>query len=123
MRRSQSHDIAPDKFLLATEACTCPPAFGAWDKGEKYAHDIIGDLNAWAVGWTDWNLVLDMQGGPNHLQNWCDAPIMADVDKQIVRKLLCPYCRNAMIDRFSSLTAVSPEPVLVHGTDLKIRHP
>jgi hypothetical protein len=29
-------------------------------------------------GWTDWNIVLDMEGGPNHLGNFCDAPILAD---------------------------------------------
>jgi hypothetical protein len=37
----------------------------------------MGDLNNWAEGWTDWNLVLNPQGGPNHLNNFCDAPIIA----------------------------------------------
>ena len=26
----------------------------------------------------DWNLLLDETGGPNHVSNFCDAPIMAD---------------------------------------------
>ena len=34
----------------------------------------IGDLNNWVQGWTDWNIVLDTQGGPNHLQNWSVQP-------------------------------------------------
>merc|ERR550514_1203125 len=41
--------------------------------GEGYAHDIMGDLNAGAAAWTDWNLLLDGKGGPNHLGNPCDA--------------------------------------------------
>jgi glucosylceramidase len=69
-----AHAAAPDKFMLATEACTCPPNPTDWTKGEKYAYDIIGDLNNWAIGWTDWNLILDKQGGPNHLNNFCSYP-------------------------------------------------
>lgn len=49
-----------------------------WDRAWSIASDIIGDLNAWAVGWTDWNLLVDHQGGPNHLGNFCDANIVAD---------------------------------------------
>jgi len=30
------------------------------------------------VGWVDWNLVLDEKGGPNHANNFCSAPIIAD---------------------------------------------
>ena len=32
------------------------------------------------MGWTDWNLVLDVTGGPNHLKNLCDANIIVDED-------------------------------------------
>lgn len=32
----------------------------------------------WTSGWTDWNLALNMNGGPNWAQNWCDAPIIVD---------------------------------------------
>jgi len=54
---------------------------GEWSFGEGYAHDIIGDLNAGAVGWTDWNLLLDEKGGPNHVDNVCDAPMMANFSR------------------------------------------
>jgi glucosylceramidase len=30
------------------------------------------------VGWIDWNLLLDGQGGPNHVGNFCSAPILVD---------------------------------------------
>ena len=45
-----------------------------------YSYDIIGDLSNWAVGWTDWNLALDKTGGPNHVGNFVDAPIIVDTD-------------------------------------------
>jgi len=44
----------------------------------------MGDLNAFAVGWTDWNLFLNMEGGPNHLNNFCDACILGDPEAQII---------------------------------------
>ena len=28
------------------------------------------------AGWIDWNLLVDYEGGPNHLGNMCDAPIV-----------------------------------------------
>jgi hypothetical protein len=34
---------------------------GSWERGEDYLHNIIEDLNHWVVGWTDWNLALDME--------------------------------------------------------------
>ena len=34
---------------------------GSWERGEEYLHNILEDLNHWVVGWTDWNLALDMQ--------------------------------------------------------------
>jgi len=52
---------------------------GDWRFGEGYAHDIIGDLNAGSIGWIDWNLLLDQDGGPNHVDNVCDAVAMANL--------------------------------------------
>jgi len=39
---------------------------------------MISDLNRWVAGWVDWNLLLDETGGPNHVNNFCSAPIIAD---------------------------------------------
>ena len=73
------HDAWPDKKLLFTEGCQeGGPHTGEWPLGERYARSIIQDLNKWAVGWVDWNLVLDETGGPNHVGNVCSAPILAD---------------------------------------------
>jgi len=80
--------LAPDKPLFATEAAQHPPDIpDHWWKAELYAMDIIGDMNNWAVAWTDWNLLLNIDGGPRHtcaILKGCgdQAPIIADVDKQ-----------------------------------------
>lgn len=46
----------------------------------RYARNIIVSLNHWVSGWIDWNVVLDKRGGPNHVGNYCGAPIMIDTD-------------------------------------------
>lgn len=93
---NKAHNLFPEKPILATEATEVReenPTNPAWKKGEHYAHDIIGDMNNWVVGFIDWNLILDMVGGPNHLgPDECEGPVkcgsdamlLADTDKQIV---------------------------------------
>lgn len=48
------------------------------NQAAMYAHDMIGDLNHGMNSWFDWNLVLDEQGGPNHVGNYCNAPIICN---------------------------------------------
>jgi glucosylceramidase len=75
----QVHDAWPDKHLLFTEGCQeGGPHIGEWAVGERYARNVINDLKRWTVGWIDWNLLLDERGGPNHVGNFCSAPILAD---------------------------------------------
>src|SRR5258708_1143929 len=49
-----------------------------WQWGEFYAKSMIHEFNNGAEGWTDWNVLLDEKGGPNHVNNFCFAPIHAD---------------------------------------------
>jgi glucosylceramidase len=75
----RTHDAWPEKKLLFTEGCQeGGPHHGSWLTGERYAQSVIQDLNHWTVGWVDWNLLLDETGGPNHVGNFCSAPILAD---------------------------------------------
>ncbi len=76
------HDFYPDKKLLFTEGCVEHGVhLGDWSAGERYARSVINDLNHWAVGWIDWNLMLDTNGGPNHVGNFCSAPVIGDFEK------------------------------------------
>ena len=79
--------LFPDKHLLFTEGCIeGGPQPGAWATGERYARNIIGDFNQGNEGFIDWNLVLNEQGGPNHVGNYCDAPILFDRRNQTIIK-------------------------------------
>lgn len=74
----------PDKKLLLSEACIEYSKFNAGDylkNAQKYAHDMIGNLNHGMNAFFDWNLILDKQGGPNHVGNYCDAPYLYDETK------------------------------------------
>ncbi|MDD2958938.1 MAG: glycoside hydrolase family 30 beta sandwich domain-containing protein [Lachnospiraceae bacterium] len=83
----------PDKELIFTEGCVEYSRFSddQTANAQMYAHDMIGNLKAGMNGFLDWNLLLDMQGGPNHVGNFCDAPIMCDVKENKVVKNLSYY--------------------------------
>lgn len=71
----------PSKNMLFTEGCQ--EGFEAekihfWPNAERYGNSIINDFNSGVVGWTDWNILLDERGGPNHVENFCFAPVHAD---------------------------------------------
>jgi glucosylceramidase len=70
----------PNVNVMLTEGCLSPHGkkVADWQLGETYAQSMISDFNNGAVGWTDWNVLLDKQGGPNHVNNFCYAPIQAD---------------------------------------------
>jgi glucosylceramidase len=74
-------DKFPDTHLLFTEGCIEGGVkLGAYGSGERYMRNMIGDFSNGCEGYIEWNLMLDMQGGPNHVGNYCDAPIICDVD-------------------------------------------
>ncbi len=79
------HELFPDKHLLFTEGCQEGGVhLGSWKTGERYGRNIMGDLNNFVEGYLDWNIVLDEMGGPNHVGNLCDAPIIADTQKDLI---------------------------------------
>jgi glucosylceramidase len=74
----------PDTHLIFTEGCVDrfdPAKLTLWSHGETYGHSMINDLNCGTVGWTDWNVLVDERGGPNHVGNFCFAPVIADTRK------------------------------------------
>lgn len=90
-------EFFPNKELIFTEGCVelsagSPTNAGGnelvvvsqspWEFGEKYAYDMIGNINAGLSTYIDWNLLLDTKGGPNHVNNFCSAPIICDYQQQ-----------------------------------------
>jgi glucosylceramidase len=88
---SRAHAAFPDKPTLFTEGCSDRAeesgkwALGKWDHAERYAHSMINDFRNWVCGWIDWNIVLDQAGGPNHVGNFCDAPVIINTETGVVR--------------------------------------
>lgn len=75
------YESYPDKKLLFTEGCVekfSPDRYQYWPNAERYGRSMIHDFQNGTVGWTDWNILLDETGGPNHVGNFCFAPIHAD---------------------------------------------
>jgi glucosylceramidase len=75
------YESFPDKHLLFTEGCAESfrlDGYQTWKNAERYGRSMINDFNNGTVGWTDWNILLDEKGGPNHVENFCFAPLHAD---------------------------------------------
>ena len=72
------NEMYPNKNLLFTEGCNekfDANKYQLWANGERYGKSMINDFNNGTVGWTDWNILLDENGGPNHVGNFCFSPI------------------------------------------------
>ena len=75
------YEAFPDKNIFFTEGCAesfNATRYNAWSLGEEYGRSMINDFNNGMVGFTDWNIILDETGGPNHVQNFCFAPVHGD---------------------------------------------
>lgn len=75
------NEAFPGKNIFFTEGCAesfTQSGYNRWSLGEKYGQNMINDFNNGMVGFTDWNILLDETGGPNHVGNFCFAPVHAD---------------------------------------------
>jgi glucosylceramidase len=75
------NDTYPDKKIIFSEGCAerfDSTRIDSWDLGEFYANSMVNDFNCGTVAWFDWNILLDEKGGPNHVGNFCFAPVHAD---------------------------------------------
>ena len=94
--------VGPERELIMTEGCD---AYSNGDvaaelpHAEHYAREVIGDLEAGANAVIDWNILLDRAGGPNHVGNFCDAPIMYDEAGWELNVRL-PFCYLGHFSRF-----------------------
>ena len=81
---TKTHDLYPNYHLLMSECCVellvDQNPIGSIEHAEKYAYEMIQDFNNYSEGYIDWNLLLDERGGPNHVGNYCESPIMLEGD-------------------------------------------
>ena len=111
---SKLHHHYPTKHLLFTEGCieggVC---LGDFKSGERYARNMIGDFSNYCEGYIDWNLMLDSQGGPNHVGNYCDAPIICDVDQDTYH-INSSYYAIAHFSKFVDVNASRIDAEITH---------
>lgn len=84
----------PEKKVFFTEGCVEYSRFadsGEIQKAEMYAHDMLGNFKAGVEAFFDWNLLLSAEGGPNHVGNFCAAPVMCDGKGGIEKRLSYYY--------------------------------
>jgi hypothetical protein len=95
---------SPVPFLLATESCNCPGVADGtqalfedvgkgWQRGERLMRDSLSDLNHYSVGYVDWNLLVDYNGGEFL---WCGGVYCLWL-------LVCVVCTGFTTDRENSL--------------------
>ena len=81
----------PNLSLLFSEGCI---EYNRFDRNDQlksarmYAHNMIGNYNAGMNTFLDWNIALDTDGGPNHAQNFCEAPILCNPKTGVYEKRL-----------------------------------
>ena len=85
----------PGKKLMVSESCIEFYKFDPKDADRAaiaMTHEILGDLNHGICAFGDWNLLLDEQGGPNYVGNYCLAPFLYDTkEKKLSQTLLGQY--------------------------------
>ncbi len=72
------NETFPDKKLIFTEGTNEKYDLSRIEDpklAERYGKAMINDFNNGTVAWTDWNILLDETGGPNHVGNLCFAPV------------------------------------------------
>ncbi|MDF2539616.1 MAG: glucosylceramidase [Herbinix sp.] len=82
----------PGKKLIFSEGCVEYSKFSSGNQlanARMYGHDIIGDLNGGAQAFIAWTILFNSEGGPNHVNNLCEAPIMYDLESKTMEKKLC----------------------------------
>jgi glucosylceramidase len=110
----------PRTRILFTEGCAeGGPHPGEWEPAERYARNLIGDLANGVCGFIDWNIALDTRGGPNHVGNYCHAPVLIDTAAGVAHfqpsfhyiahfsKFVRPGAKRLLIDNDTSLRAIA----------------
>ena len=85
----------PDKKLILSESCLEYNKFDSAAESVnagRLAHDMIGNLNHGLNAFYDWNILLNKEGGPNHVGNYCDAPFLFDEErKELLQRMSADY--------------------------------
>ncbi|XP_023245597.1 glucosylceramidase-like [Copidosoma floridanum] len=110
-----THMMIPDKFIISTEFSVgnrpwemIKVDLGSWSRAERLILKLIQNINHWVSGWIDWNLALDIKGGPNWVGNNIDALIIVDPENDTFYKQPMYYAMTHF-SKFVSLSSIRIE--------------
>lgn len=94
--------LYPTVPLVCTEFTTGFSRILSWPIGPEksgsssHARQLLGntmlDIQSGSSGFIDWNMVLNIHGGPNWSSNFCDGPLLWDKDaKHLIVQLACMF--------------------------------
>lgn len=99
------HKRYPHMLIFNTEASvgdkpweSSTPILGSWKRAESYIEAIMEDFEHWVNGWIDWNLMLNLGGGPNYIDNFVDAPIIVNQTGTLFTNFIIFYLLFKLLD-------------------------
>ena len=109
------HERYPDLKLIESEMCC---GFSKYDKykwikdAELYANEIIGNINNYMNIYIDWNMLLDINGGPNHKNNYCKAVLLQDKG-ELIKTPIYYYLKHISLHQDSNIYEVNSDKLKV----------
>ena len=83
--------LSPDELAVLIQGGDKTPADVDLEDAFSYAHDMIGDLNHGMQRWIDWNLIVDQDGGPRHVEGGFAAPLFLNASGTVVQTIAYAY--------------------------------
>lgn len=107
--------------MISTEASFIGfPKPGDWARGQRYARDIIENLRAGSVAWIDWNLALNLAGGPTWSRNFLDSALLVDANQAQYFKNPMFYALGHLSRFIEPKSRVLPANIFANGSSVPI---
>ena len=91
IRKMPRASLAPEILAVLDQMEEKTPKDVDLEDAFAYAHDMIGDLNHGMHRWIDWNMIVDQNGGPRHVEGGFAAPLICDTDGRVHRTITHHY--------------------------------
>lgn len=91
------HSSFPLYKLWCTENCSGFSQYNVknWTRdAEFYMLEMLGNINNGMNGYIDWNILLDINGGPNHSENFCKSPVILNENNEIILTPIYYYLKH-----------------------------
>lgn len=91
LKKRPAASLSPDELAVLIQSGDKTPTDVDLEDAFSYAHDLIGDLNHGMQRWIDWNLIVDKDGGPRHVDGGFAAPLYVNASGDVVQTVAYAY--------------------------------